>query len=638
VSTILVVEDEGIVARDIQRTLTLLGYSVPRTARSGAEALSAVDELVPDLVLMDIKLKGKIDGIETTTLMQERWDIPVIYLTAHADDSTLARAKETAPQGYLLKPFNPRELRTAIEVGLRKHELERKLAERERWFSTTLASIGDAIIATTPEGSITFMNPVAESLTGWLREDAQGKPLVEVLRLVGEDGQELESPTGRAIRGRFRVQLPPNTRLLAKQGQSLDVDDSATAIVDDRGRLLGGVVVFRDVTERKKTEERLALAERLASIGTMAAGTAHEINNPLAAVVGNVAFANERLAIVLDKACDRPGGAEFVSQLQDVREALSEANQAAERVRRIVLDLKKFARTGVPDRQVLELSDVLESALKLADNQIRHRARLRREYQTTPLVDADEGQLVQVFTNLMLNAGQAIGDGTASENEICIATMTGGEGRAIVEVRDTGCGIPKQNLNRVFDPFFSTKSVGDGMGLGLSICHGIITSLGGELTVESEVGRGTTFRVALPPATRPRQLVVSTAPVTSPARRGRVLVIDDDEAVGRTIERVLCDEHDVVVELDPVAAVARIASGESFDVVFCDLMMPGMNGADVYAVLSSTHPELVRRIVFLTGGPFSQRGNKFLESITNPIVSKPFTVDSLRALVCDYLR
>ena len=221
--------------------------------------------------------------------------MPVVYLTSYSDEATIARAKETGPHGYLLKPFNERDLRTTIEVAIRKHELELKLSERERWFSTTLDSIGDAVIATDPLERITFMNPIAEALTGWKEQDARGHKIDEVFSIVDKAGAPIASIVGRAIREGFRVELPPDTQLITKQGTNKDVDDSSAPIIDARGRILGGVAVFRDVTDRKRLEQRLAISERLASIGTMAAGMAHEINNPLSAVIGNVSFAFETL-------------------------------------------------------------------------------------------------------------------------------------------------------------------------------------------------------------------------------------------------------------------------------------------------------------------------------------------------------
>jgi len=247
-------------------------------------------------------------------------------------------------------------------------------------------------------------------------------------------------------------------------------------------------------------EMRLARSERLASIGTLAAGMAHEINNPLAVVVG-VAYSLRRAMHGADEVlADVPGAEAARAELREAAEGLRALDEAAERIRRVVQDMRRFVRPDRAERQVLELPEVLDAAARMAAAHLRQSARLQRHYGATPSVEANEGQLVQVFTNLLVNAAQAIGEGDPSAHRVELTTFTDERGRAVVEVRDDGPGISKQDLPRVFDPFFTTKPVGAGMGLGLAVCHGIVTSLGGEIAVESEAGRGATFRVALPPA------------------------------------------------------------------------------------------------------------------------------------------
>jgi PAS domain S-box-containing protein len=530
----------------------------------------------------------------------------VIYLTSHSDEATLARAKLTGAYGYLLKPFQDRDLRTAIEVALQKSELERQLSERERWFATTLKSIGDAVIATDVAQRITFMNLVAERLTGWTSSDAIGKKIGEVMRLVdAKTGAPLDSPLEHVFQDGFAVALP-SAVLSAKHGAVRSITDSAAPIVDDEGKTLGGVVIFHDVTEQRRLEERLARSERLAAIGTLSAGLAHEINNPLAYVVANVAFAVDELHALMEQIHSMAGSQRdaISERVERIADALGDAREGGERVHRIVRDLKKFGRLDVADTTVLELSEVVEGAVRMTENIVRHHARVRREYGTTPFVEAAESQLGQVFVNLLVNAAQAMGEGRAETKDIVVATFTDDAGRAVGEVRDTGPGIPEESLGRVFDPFFTTKRVGEGTGLGLAIAHSIVTSLGGEISVESRVGKGTTFRVSLPPAKR-REAHVAPAPPPVPVRRGRVLVIDDEPAIGRVIGRVLEREHEVSVLTDARDALSRIAAGEVFDVVFCDLMMPGMTGREFFEALRGSNPELAQRVVFVTGGAFT---------------------------------
>lgn len=632
---IFVVEDEAIVCEDIAQTLKQLGYEVAGTAQSGMEALLAVESLSPDLVLMDIKLSGRLDGIQTTAAIRKRWSIPVIYLTSHSDEATLGRAKETGPHGYLLKPFNERDLRTSIEVALRKNELEQKLEQRERWFSTTLASVGDAVIATDSDERITFMNPVAEAATGFSLADAKNKPLREVFKVVSPGEEAPHELVSRAIRDGFRAELPHGSQLLDRVGGSREVDDSIAPIVDAQGNLLGSVVVFRDITDKRRLEERLALAERLASISTMAAGMAHEINNPLAASVGNVEFALKRLEELAEEARAQ-GLPVWVSQgLDEASEALADARSAGTRVQNIVRDLKKFSRAEEPLQRPLDLPDVIQAALSVTRHLIKVGTTLKPRIGTTPLVMANEGRLIQAFANLITNALQAGLDPTRHSVEI--STSTDSVGRAVVEVRDSGQGIRAEDLPRIFEPFFTTRRAEGSLGLGLSICQSTITALGGGLEVESQPGQGATFRVSLPAAQEPKPKPADPSPEAAAQRRARVLVIDDEEIVGRTVERILMRLHDVQLETNPRAALSRLAR-ESFDVVLCDVTMPNVSGRQVYETVLAGNPELAKRIVFLTGGALSDELEQFLAGLTNVVVHKPFSVDKLLSIVAGYAR
>jgi PAS domain S-box-containing protein len=262
-TNILVVEDEGIVAEDIRSSLENLGYTVSAVASSGQEAIKKAEEYKPNLVLMDIVLKGEIDGIEAANQIRLCFNIPVIYLTAYAEERTLERAKVTEPFGYIVKPFEDRELRTTIEMALYKHKMENRLREREEWLSTTLGSIGDAVIATDAMGLIKFMNPVAESLTGWKEGEAAGKPLIEVFNIISEETRKLvESPVTKVLRKSLIVGLANHTLLIARDGTEIPIDDSGAPIRDARGDIIGVVLVFRDIRERRKAERDLLESER----------------------------------------------------------------------------------------------------------------------------------------------------------------------------------------------------------------------------------------------------------------------------------------------------------------------------------------------------------------------------------------
>jgi PAS domain S-box-containing protein len=267
---ILVVEDERIVAKDITSSLERLGYGVTGIASSGEEAIRMVETRPPDLILMDIVLKGDVDGIDAAEQIRGRHDVPVIYLTAYADTTTLERAKGTFPYGYLLKPWQERELRTVIEIALHKHTLEQRLKESERWLSMTLASIGDAVVATNEQGAIVLMNGVAEAITGWQRSEAVGRDAAQVVRIGRRAGNgEAAHPLTRALQTGGAVSLATDFRLVARDGRVVEVGDSAAPIKDDKGNVKGAVLVFRDITERKRADE--AQAELNRAVETAAA-------------------------------------------------------------------------------------------------------------------------------------------------------------------------------------------------------------------------------------------------------------------------------------------------------------------------------------------------------------------------------
>jgi two-component system cell cycle sensor histidine kinase/response regulator CckA len=626
-ASILVVEDEALIADDLERTLRRLGYAVPAVIAEGERALEAAERHAPSLVLMDIKLKGRVDGIDAARAIQDRFETPIVFLTSHSDAATLSRASTARPQGYVMKPFVERDLRVAIDLALHKHEVERTLRARERWFSTTLHSIGDGVLATDDKVHVTVLNRAAELLTGWSHADAVGKPLAEVLPLLDARGGHLTAPAAEALVSGQIEHLPTSVRLVRKDGQHVLVDDSAAPIIDASGRVLGAVVVFRDVTQRRDLELRVSRSERLASLGTMAAGLCHEINNPLTCVLSNVEHSLE----ALDAGALRG----------ELREALVDARDAAARIVDIVRGMRAFAQPGDERRVPVDLREVLDRAIKLTAHVVRQHARLERHDGPAPTVAADPVRLDQVLVNLLVNAAQCTPPGDADRHVLRVRLGTDAEGFVFVDVEDDGPGIAPEVLPRIFDPFFTTKAPGGGMGLGLSISSSIIDAFGGEIRVDSVIGRGTCFRVrlpasgALPPLATP-QRTPAVAPV---AARGRVLVVDDEEAVTRVLVRVLGGAHDVEVCHDGRAALPRLLAGAPYDLILCDLMMPNVTGIELYDTLLLARPEQAQRFVFLTGGATTETARAFLARVARPIVDKPFLdLAELRAQVQGWVR
>ncbi len=500
--SVLIVEDETIVAHDIQQTLAALGYDACAIAASADEAIARAAARCPDLALMDIRIKGALDGIEAARLLQERFRVPIVYLTAHADEATIERARKTAPYGYLLKPVKSGELRSALEIALYKHEMDGRLRERERWFSTTLRSIGDAVIAVDLAGRITFMNPTAETLTGWKAEQAIGRPAQDVVRLVDQAARELgETPLEWVLREGRSFELHDAELQSAIDGQVRPITDSATPVKDETDTL-GAVMVFRDVTEQRRLQAQVELAHRVASLGTMAAGVAHEVNNPLQAISSIAELMAAELGRQQDdlQAGRDVPAAERARRLDRMTRMVLLLQSGASRIASVVSQLQAFVRPRLQAAGQADVQRCVEWALSTTEREFKLRARLVKELAPVPPVKADENRLGQVLVNLLLNAAQAIAPGDVEHNEVHIVTRMDERGRVVVEVRDSGAGMPPEVLSRIFEPFFTTKPLGAGTGLGLSICQGIVTSFGGELQVESRPGEGSLFRVVVPPA------------------------------------------------------------------------------------------------------------------------------------------
>ena len=355
-------------------------------------------------------------------------------------------------------------------------------------------------------------------------------------------------------------------------------------------------------------------------MGTLSAGIAHEINNPLASVVANLAL----LAEQLPEAVKKP------ALMAELREAVAEAQRGADRVAQIVRGLKVFSRGDDERRRALDLAQIADSALRLLANELRHHARVVRDFKAAPPVEASEAHLVQVFVNLILNAAQSIQAGDAENNEVRVSIRPGGSGQVVAEVADTGAGMSAEVLARVFDPFFTTRRVGDGVGLGLSICHGIVTSLGGRIEARSEPGRGSLFRVTLPAARATAAAEPGAASI--PPQRARILLVEDDPLVARAVQRILGEEHEVTSVTGGRSALRALAAGR-YDAILCDLMMPEMSGMELHAELSRTRPELTERMAFLSGGAFTEAAREFLARVPNPQIEKPFDPKTLRELV-----
>jgi two-component system, NtrC family, sensor kinase len=365
----------------------------------------------------------------------------------------------------------------------------------EARLAAVLSEFQIGVVISGPDARLRLCNQAALDLLGLTESELRGQAVADPSRsVVREDGSDFSSETlplaiaiatGKPVRNIVMGVYHP------ARHQRIWLLSNADPQLDGDGAILQVIATYSDITERRGFEARLAVADRLAAMGTLAAGIAHEINNPLAFITANLSYADGELA--------DPASLSDPDRLAEIRHAIREARGGADRVRDIVTEMRTLAR-GTAARRPINVTRVLELAAGAIASEIRTRAKLVTKLVEVPLVDADEARLGQVFVNLLLNAVDAIIEGQPSLNEITVATMVDDHGRVVVEVRDSGIGIAPELHQRIFDPFFTNKPVGRGMGLGLAICHHIITDLGGTISVESAPERGSAFRVALPAA------------------------------------------------------------------------------------------------------------------------------------------
>ena len=524
-----------------------------------------------------------------------------------------------AVRGDVLR--NPEDVASRV-VGTVMDVSARKRSEDElRRQALLFENLNDAVVLIDLSGLVLDWNTSAERLFGYSKAEAQGQNYRELLRI--EDPEAAPALVQAALKryGRWNREL----LALRKDGTPCFSEATVVQLRDGDGRHLASLAVHRDIAERRAMQAQLMVASRMASVGTLAAGVAHEINNPLAFINANLVWLRDEL----DARRTALGEAGF----QELDAVLSEARSGIERIGTIVRDLKAFCRMETEEASApVDVRKVLSFAAKMADKELRQRARVVSDLPEVPAVLGSEGRLGQVFLNLLLNAAQAIPDGAAASNEIRLRCFRR-DRTVVVEVSDTGRGIPPELQARIFDPFFTTKPVGEGTGLGLAVCHAIVRGLGGEISVQSAVGKGSTFYVTLPtqlPATAPPGL---SSEAEARPEGVRVLVVDDEPFICSAIQRLLRREHRVTTVTSAREALSLVNAGQRFEVILSDLMMPDMSGEDLLAALQAAAPEQAGRVVIMTGGAFTPRSEEFLRSLHLPHLTKPLTLESLRGAI-----
>ncbi len=583
------------------------------------------------LALVDMRMPPGDDGLTT---IERLWKVDpavqVVMCTAYSDsrwEDVAARLGATDQLLILKKPYDAAELLQLVWALTEKWRLAQESMRQNDELSRSLAlaraiqdAVVDGILVVDERRKVVNHNQRFVEMWGIPRE------LLEThddQRLIQHVLDGLSDPNEFLARVTHLYAHPDEVaseEVLLKDGRTFE---RYSGPVRGAGRELGRIWCFRDISERKKIEsERAVLTERLTSIGRVAASVGHEINNPLSYVMANVDHIAEALS--------EPETLEAARG--PLVEVAGEARSGLARIRVIVRDLQTLTRSDEETLGPVDVCGVLDRSIQIAGNQLRHRARVVRDYQPVGDVWGNEARLGQVFLNLMLNAAQAIPEGQANKNFVTVRLRQDGE-HVVVEILDTGSGIEEANLQRIFDPFFTTKPVGSGTGLGLSICKGIIERHQGTISVRSRRGEGTCFTVGLP-ASRTFESTGSVVTAVKASRpRRKILIIDDEPNIASALSRMMRKSHDVESMSQGAAALTRLKQGETFDVIFCDVMMPDVTGLDIHAELTSFRPELAQRLVFMTGGAFTDQAIAYLAKVPNFSIEKPFTRVSMEAAI-----
>jgi two-component system cell cycle sensor histidine kinase/response regulator CckA len=712
---ILIVENEGLVGCDMAAFLNDLGYRVVGTCSTSDDAIRLFDDLRPDLVLMDVHLDGPTDGIETALRLQKRGPVAIVYVTACADLETVNRARETHPQGYLLKPFSHDELRLTVEVAATRVQEEIERRRREQSYFETFESLADGVIVADLAGLIVFSNPASARVTGWSQQESVGRSLHEVFRIYLPSGEpamvELATPS-----------QPSQERtvwLTTREGQRVAVQDRSTPLRDQRGQLTGVVILFRalpassavaitaaepdtssstqaplvdvvesisdplitldgrwrityanasaqqlfgrssekllgadlwdllpaatreehysslgramlhresvsrelyleekqiwielrgypfaeglllllqDITSKREEAERRSRLDRLESLGLLARGFAHEFNNLLTVLLGNLSLAEMRLRTVI--------------QLPEIHTA----KQATLQAQGLVQQLLTFARGGAPIKRPTQPGELIEQFFQ------HHSRAARIEYcleivPNLPTLAIDPAQIRRLLGNLIRNSEQAQPDGGVitvrchphDPGETYPHELTGDQPSSptgiLIEVQDQGEGISTENLAHIFEPYFSTRKAENATGLGLTVCESIAKAHGGSISVRSELGKGTNVSLYLPVDADGEEvddLGLSRAFETAPqAAITRILVLEDDPLVRALIVRNLTSQNYEVTETAEGSETVRAyqearQNNRAFDLVILDLSIPnGMGGVRTMEKLRQYDPEVL---------------------------------------------
>jgi signal transduction histidine kinase len=618
------------------------------TVTRGAEALAEVARAKFDAALVEAELSD-IDGFDLCRRLQgDDAGLPVILLSNADREGEYERlCIQSGAADFVVRPLDAHQLLSRISSVLRARSLADEAAQHAADLTEEVAErtgeladlanelrierdalretfnvFQDGLFLLDGNGAVLIENTAGRQLlaesarAASVRDTGDGLPKKTFREVLGDLGSE-------SLR-----QSATTSRTLLWGSRQLDMRASPAA----GGRAL---VSVRDVTEERDRELRRLQSEKLASIGMLAAGVAHEINNPASFVLANV----DALASSLRKVDEAlrmqnvyASNGALANQLFDAMTIVQESKEGMARIHRIARDLHSFSRVDDDANALSDVNAAVDSALTMLRSELRYRATVERSLRATQLVRASAARLGQVFLNLLVNAAHALADLHPRRNRLYVRSHDE-ENQVIVEIEDNGPGIPPAIMPRIFESFFTTKPPELGTGLGLPISLDIVRRAGGDLTAESEPGRGAIFRVRLPAAMGVPSVKTRTVPSLKAIQRRRVLAIDDEALLLKAFQRMLISHHDIETKLGAREALRCFGEDREFDVVLCDLQMPDMSGVELYQAVKQQWPDLAERFIFITGGAFSPEARRFLEDGDVACINKPFQLRELLELI-----
>jgi PAS domain S-box-containing protein len=612
---IAIVEDEGVVALDIKRHLENFGYEVVGIHSTGEEALEKLVEEDPTLILMDIRLQGELDGLETAELIKERYGIPVILLTAYADERTLERAKNIEPFGYIIKPFKERELRTTVEMALYRYRLEQRLQESEERYRRFFLEDLSADFVAGSDGRLLACNHSFVQTFGFQSlEEAGGSTLDELF-----PDSHRRDEFWRELQQKRKLVLH-ELELMRRDGRSISL--LANVVADHSGN--GGISEIKgyliDISKRKELEQQLRQSQKMEAIGRLAGGVAHDFNNILTVIMGYSSMLREK----------------GKGSNPDLNQEVNGIEDAAKRASSLTRQLLAFSRRQVLRPETVGLNSLVTNIEKMIRRLISEEIEMRINLQAEKdSVFIDPGQIEQVLVNLAVNARDAMQGGgsltietfnTLVETPVYsrMGVIPFGE-YVCLRVSDTGAGIDESTLNMIFEPFFTTKPEEKGTGLGLSTVYGIVKQSNGYILVDSQIGSGTSFTVYLQHSTAEEQKSKEKKSTTSMLTGDeRILVVEDEDSVRQLTEKLLYQYGYTVMSAAGPEEALKICSSrrQGIDLLVTDIVMPGMRGGELADRIREMIPEI--KVVFISGYPQKKLENEKHIQPGDRFVSKPF--------------